>query len=99
MNSMPPHRPEHHYEEISLLAYHLWQQAHCPPGEDLKFWLQAEQQLFGKREPKSATKQKAPASQKAAGNGKTATQRAASAAGKAPAKSQPKAAKQQARAQ
>lgn len=99
MNSMPPHRPEHRYEEISLLAYHLWQQAHCPPGEDLKFWLQAEQQLFGKREPKSAAGQKAPASQKTAGNGKTATKRTASAAGKATAKSQPKAGKQQARAQ
>lgn len=99
MNSMPPHRPEHRYEEISLLAYHLWQQAHCPPGEDLKFWLQAEQQLFGKHETKSAAGQKAPASQKAAGNGKTAPKRAASAAGKAPAKSQPKTGKQQARAQ
>jgi hypothetical protein len=100
MNSIPKHRAEHRYEEISLLAYHLWQQAHCPPGEDLKFWLQAEEQLFGKHAPQSAAKGKAAASAKAtakhattsAGNG--AAKPAATAAGK----SQSKAAKQQARA-
>jgi hypothetical protein len=45
---MPPHRAEHLFEETNLLAYHLWQQANRPPGLDLKFWLQAEEQLFGK---------------------------------------------------
>lgn len=99
MNSIPPHRAEHRYEETSLLAYHLWQQAHCPPGEDLKFWLQAEEQLFGKREPQSATGQKAPASHTATGNARTGGKRARSAASKAPARSQSKAVRQPARAQ
>ena len=94
MNSMPPHRPEHRYEEISLLAYHLWQKAQCPPGEDLKFWLQAEQQLFGKKAPQSATGGKAPATQKAAAHAKAAAKPAA----KARAKSPPKTARQQTRA-
>ncbi|WP_395748491.1 DUF2934 domain-containing protein [Prosthecobacter sp.] len=77
MNSIPTHRTEHRYEEISLLAYHLWQKAQCPPGEDLKFWLQAEQQLFGKREPQSAAGKKAPTQTlaKTPGNGKAATKR------------------------
>jgi len=84
MNSMPPHHPEHRYEEISLLAYHLWQQAQCPPGEDLKFWLQAEQQLFGKLAPESPVGRKAPASQKAAPPAKSA----AKAGAKKPARQQ-----------
>ena len=54
MNSLPKHRTEDQFEETSLLAYHLWEKADCPPGEDLKFWLQAEQQLFGKSEARSA---------------------------------------------
>jgi hypothetical protein len=48
MKPMPPHRVENRFEETSMLAYHLWQQAGSPSGEDLKFWLQAEEQLFGK---------------------------------------------------
>jgi len=100
MNSIPKHRAEHRYEEISLLAYHLWQQAHCPPGEDLKFWLQAEEQLFGKHAPQSATKAKATASATAtakhAGNG--AAKPATATAGKGAAKTQSKAAKQRTRA-
>lgn len=97
MNSMPPHRPEHRYEEISLLAYHLWQKAKCPPGEDLKFWLQAEQQLFGKCAPQSATGGKAPATQESAAPAKTLKTTAKPAA-KATAKSPSKPARQQARA-
>ncbi len=83
MKSMPNHRPEHHFEETSQLAYHLWQQALCPPGEDLKFWLKAEEQLFGKREQQSVTKAKSVTNAKAAVNGT--------------AKSQPKTAKQKAK--
>lgn len=86
MNSMPPHRPEHRYEEISLLAYHLWQKAKCPPGEDLKFWLQAEQQLFGKCAPQSSTAGKAPATQKSAAPAKTTAKPAAKATAKSPSK-------------
>ena len=92
MNQTPPHRTEHHAEETSLLAYHLWQQAHCPLGEDLKFWLLAEEQLFGKRAPQTATKGKAATSAKATAKPAAAT------AGKVAAKNQSKAAKQQARA-
>lgn len=99
MNSMPPHRPEHRYEEISMLAYHLWQKAQCPPGEDLKFWLQAEQQLFGKRAPQSPTGGKAPAAQKSAAPAKTVAKPLAKPAAKATSKSPPKtSARQQARA-
>ncbi|MCF7787173.1 MAG: DUF2934 domain-containing protein [Prosthecobacter sp.] len=99
---MPPHRPEHRYEEISMLAYHLWQKAQCPPGEDLKFWLQAEQQLFGKRAPQSPTGGKAPVTQKSAAptkaSAKTTASTSAKPAAKATAKSPPKTARQQARA-
>jgi hypothetical protein len=97
MNSLPNHRAEHRFEETSLLAYYLWQKAHCPPGEDLKFWLQAEQQMFGKRDAPSAARPLAAANGKAAVAAKTATNRADAPAGKGSAKSQPKAAKQPAR--
>ena len=30
---------------ISLLAYEMWQNAGCPAGQDMKFWLEAEAQL------------------------------------------------------
>lgn len=87
---MPPHHPEHRYEEISLLAYHFWQQANCPAGEDLKFWLQAEQQLFGKQEPQAGPQ--------TVGNGKSSAKRAASAAAKTPAKGTSKTTRQPVRA-
>ena len=91
MNQPLPHRTEHHAEETSLLAYHLWQQAHCPPGEDLKFWLQAEEQLFGKRAKQSATKAKK------AGRASPVAKPATVSPNKALARSQPKAAKPQPR--
>ena len=83
MKSMPNHRPEHHFEETSQLAYHLWQQAHCPLGEDLKFWLKAEEQLFGKREQQSVANAQSVGTARPAGNGT--------------AKSQPKTTKQRAK--
>ena len=84
MNTLPNHRTEHRSEEISLLAYHLWQKAHCPPGEDLKFWLQAEEQLFGKRDRHSDAKATA------ADTARTVTKPAAASAGKGTVKSQSK---------
>lgn len=63
------HRAEHRSEETSMLAYHLWQKAGSPPGDDLKYWLQAEEQLFGRLDDQSqrtAASEK-PASPKAAG--------------------------------
>lgn len=85
MNSMPNHRAENRDEATNLLAYHLWQQAHCPPGDDLKFWLLAEEQLFGKHDRQFTAKAKA-----------AATARSATpSAGKSRGKSQSKPAKQQ----
>lgn len=89
MNSVPNHRTENRYEETSQLAYHLWQKAGCPPVEDLKFWLQAEEQLFGKHDRQSAAKAKA------AGTTKPATKSATASSGKNLVKSQPKSAKPQ----
>ncbi|MDP1589680.1 MAG: DUF2934 domain-containing protein [Prosthecobacter sp.] len=77
-----------------MLAYHLWQQAHCPPGEDLKFWLQAEEQLFGKRGQQPA------ANAKLAGTAQAVAKRATAStpAGNGSSKSQPWNAKKPARA-
>ncbi len=36
---------------IRALAYQLWQQAQCPLGRDLEFWLQAEQQRLPSPHP------------------------------------------------
>lgn len=71
MNKILPHRPENHSEETSMLAYFLWEQAHCPPGQELHFWLEAERQLFGTRAQQPAGKPKAAArpASATAGNG------------------------------
>ncbi len=92
MNSMPNHRTENRFEETSQLAYHLWQKAGCPPVEDLKFWLQAEEQLFGKLDRQPAAKAKA------AGTAKPAAKSATASAGKSLVKSPPKSVKPQAKA-
>lgn len=92
MNHMPPHRTEHRFEETSMLAYHLWQQANCPPGEDLKFWLQAEEQLFGK------SGQQPTANAKQAGTTKAVAKRATAPTGNGPSKNQPGNTKKTARA-
>lgn len=34
------------FEPIHTRAYHLWQQANQPTGQDMHFWLQAEQQAL-----------------------------------------------------
>ncbi|WP_395736849.1 DUF2934 domain-containing protein [Prosthecobacter sp.] len=82
MNSTPPHRPEHRYEEISLLAYHLWQKSGSPAGQDLEFWLQAEQQLSGKEKPRPAAEKKSAVPAKTKAKGKPAARNHASAATK-----------------
>ena len=44
--------PPASFEQISLTAYELWQQAGYPHGRDLEFWLAAEQKLQrGQRSP------------------------------------------------
>jgi len=48
-------------EEISVLAYLLWEKAGRPTGRDLEFWDQAEKQLFAAHATKTASpKAKAP---------------------------------------
>jgi hypothetical protein len=34
------------FEPIHARAYHLWQEANQPTGQDMHFWLQAEQQAL-----------------------------------------------------
>lgn len=53
------HSTRDHSGEISLLAYHLWQQAGCPCGKDVHFWLQAEHQLLGRPQKQAAKTAKA----------------------------------------
>ncbi|MGA2176899.1 MAG: DUF2934 domain-containing protein [Verrucomicrobiota bacterium] len=36
-------QPSH--DEIARLAYELWEQSAKPPGQDVEFWLKAEQRL------------------------------------------------------
>jgi hypothetical protein len=87
MNPIPLHRTENHSEETSMLAYHLWQQANCPPSQDLHFWLNAERQLFGNREQ-----------QPAASAAKAVIKRAAAPTGNGSVKSLPGTARKPARA-
>ena len=49
-----------HSGEISLLAYHLWQESGCPAGQDVHFWLQAERQLLGASSAQAAAKNGGP---------------------------------------
>ncbi|MDZ4403619.1 DUF2934 domain-containing protein [Prosthecobacter sp.] len=92
MNQTPPTTPQRHFDETRMLAYHLWQRDNCPPGQDLKYWLQAEEQLFGKRPAQSK-----PVA--AAGNRKLiAAKRDATPAGNGSAKRQPGNAKKAAKA-
>lgn len=47
-SSSAPCAERDHSHEIGLLAYHLWEAAGRPTGEDVKYWLQAEEQLLGR---------------------------------------------------
>ena len=71
------------FEEISSLAYQLWQEASCPPGQDIDFWLQAEERLTKQRGATQGAAAKAPS------NHKTAVQNTARPNGKGAAKRQP----------
>jgi hypothetical protein len=33
--------------EVQELAYYKWEQAGCPDGRDLEFWLEAEEEFSG----------------------------------------------------
>lgn len=83
MNHATSHRNQQHIEKTSLLAYQLWQQANCPPGEDVKFWLQAEQLLSANRDQQPVT------NPKVTGPTKSAIKRAATPLGHGSTKSQP----------
>jgi hypothetical protein len=39
--------------EISRLAFQLWEKAGCPEGRDLEFWLGAEAQLLAPQRPEA----------------------------------------------
>lgn len=82
MNHTRPPLTENRFEKTRLLAYQLWQQANCPPGEDIKFWLKAEEQLFGKRG------QQPGANPRAGGAANSVGKRAATPTGNGSAKSQ-----------
>ncbi len=32
-------------EEVRVAAYHKWLSAGCPPGDDMRFWFEAEREL------------------------------------------------------
>ena len=46
MNNTFDTRPVATKEEITALAYQIWDKAGRPAGRDLEFWLQAEDQLL-----------------------------------------------------
>ena len=45
--SNPPFEPAEH--EIQHAAYFLWQEAGCPPGQDVELWLAAKELLRHRR--------------------------------------------------
>jgi len=49
LNPKGPHRPTPSEEEIRARAYFLWEQAGCPEGDGLRFWLEAEKELSNPR--------------------------------------------------
>lgn len=46
MKKTPLASPPPPFEAIHARAYHLWQHANRPTGQDMEFWLQAEQQIL-----------------------------------------------------
>jgi hypothetical protein len=42
-------------QAIQELAYHKWEQAGCPPGDGLIFWLEAEQEFLESNSAESHT--------------------------------------------
>jgi hypothetical protein len=95
----PSNAPQPSFEEISQLAYHLWRQAGCPAGQDLKFWVEAEQLTAAKLKAQNQlavtdgnqkTIQKAT---KASETSKTSAKRAAPPSGNNSNKRQPEATK------
>lgn len=34
-------------DEVRVAAYHKWVAAGCPPGDDMRFWFEAERELRG----------------------------------------------------
>lgn len=47
-HKLPPSRRLNGEDETRTLAYLLWEQAGCPDGQDVTFWLAAERQIDGK---------------------------------------------------
>ena len=59
------------YQDTQQLAYQLWQEANCPSGQDLDFWLKAEQQLSAQSQARTVPASKAPGNSKSNGAGST----------------------------
>ena len=53
------------HEENQRLAYQLWEEASCPSGQALDFWLKAEEQLLAASQPQQGRASMTP------GNGKS----------------------------
>jgi len=47
--SIQPPRPSR--DDIAALAYQMWERNGRPPGQDIEFWLQAEQTLLSSVKP------------------------------------------------
>ena len=63
------------YQDTQQLAYQLWQEANCPSGQDLDFWLKAEQQLSAQSQASKGQASTTPGNSKS--NGARSTPKAA----------------------
>ena len=102
--NQPTTAPQPAFEEISQLAYHLWRQAGCPSGQDLKFWIEAEQltaaKLRGENQlaASSGNVRRNETPTKASNPSKTAAKRASQPSGNNSSKRQPEASKKPSKA-
>lgn len=53
MNQNSPSEVGANHNEISCLAFELWEKAGSPEGRDLEFWLAAETQLLALQRPEA----------------------------------------------
>lgn len=102
--NQPTTAPQATFEEISQLAYHLWRQAGCPSGQDLKFWVEAEQLTAAKLKGQSqlaassGNVRRTETASKASNPSKTAAKRASQPSGNGSSKRQPEATKKSSKA-
>jgi len=46
MENLVREQPKPSHEEVASLAYQIWEQRGHPQGQDVEFWLEAEQQIL-----------------------------------------------------